>query len=210
MAFFQALKRRDQYETDPESGGYYEYPRYRQAIAEDCLFRCVYCDSHEDMIGGREAMEIDHFKPWGKKFKPEQEQKFSHLKHEPSNLVHSCGVCNGFKWSHWPTEDPSVCFDHEKGWVDPFELVRADFFAVEQDGTVSPIKAPAQFQISKLRLNRPLLKRQREFEILLTSFRALEINWKSIVASEPGTANAQTASQALTLFAAIQVLIKVR
>jgi 5-methylcytosine-specific restriction endonuclease McrA len=210
MVFFQELKRRVNYETRVEDGSYYEYARYRQAIAEDCLFRCVYCDSHEDLIGGRESMALDHFRPWGKKFKPTDELKFSHLKNEPNNLVHSCRVCNGYKWSHWPTEDPNVCFDHEKGWIEPFEQVRSDFFTVNLDGRIEPSKAPAAYQILKLRLNRPLLKKQREFDIAMAGFQDLEDRWKSVATDKAITKDEKLATDTLALFSAIKAIIIAR
>jgi hypothetical protein len=32
---------------------------YRVAIAKDCECQCVFCDCHEDSVGGSEAMEMD-------------------------------------------------------------------------------------------------------------------------------------------------------
>lgn len=207
--FFCLLKRREAYETRMD-GAYYPYSKYRDAIAEDCQFRCVYCDSHENTIGGREAMELDHFRPWRKEFVPSKEKKFEHLKNSPQNLVHSCGVCNGFKWSHWPTEDPDRCYDHEKGWIDPFEEARANFFEVTQEGIVCAKKPPAQYQIIKLRLNRPLLQRQREFRILIDAFAATERRWQTVVDQEAGSDHAQTAAVALSLLRAIRLLLSVK
>lgn len=205
--FFQALKRRAGYETNPKDGSFYVYTRYREVIAEDCGFRCVYCDCHEDAVGGREAMELDHFRPWNKGFGKSNERKFEHLKNEPRNLVHACGVCNGFKWSYWPTEDPHRSYDHEKGWIDPFEERRADFLEVSDDGNVYARKVPGQYHIKKLRLNRPLLKRQRELRLLLDTWRRTEEKWRAIVEQEAGTAHAKTAAEALKMFKAIQLLI---
>ena len=79
--FYEALRRRDQYEIRPADGRFYDYAHYRTAIAEDCKYRCVYCDCHEDCVGGRETMEIDHFRPWNKKFGVLEEKKFAHLEH---------------------------------------------------------------------------------------------------------------------------------
>src|SRR5258708_7470883 len=103
MIFYGPIKRRDQYEAKPADGSFYDYAHYRSVIAEDCNYRCVYCDCHEDCVGGREAMEMDHFRPWNKKFGVLEEKKFAHLVNDPRNLAHACGVCNGFKWVHWPT-----------------------------------------------------------------------------------------------------------
>lgn len=207
LKFFPALKRRTAYEIDPYTGKFYNYTHYRIAIAEDCEFRCVYCDCHEDDVGGREAMELDHFRPWNKGFGENQEKMFQHLKHEPRNLVHACKVCNRFKWAHWPTENPDHPHDHEKGWIEPFEEVRADFLAVGNDGAVSAKKAPAQYQISKLRLNRPLLKRLREFRLVLNNLTTFEDELRVVIERESGSAHAQTAAKTLQIFENIRRLL---
>lgn len=204
--FFRALVRRADYRVD-EGGVFLDYSKYRTEIAEDCQFRCVYCDSHEDVVGGREAMEMDHFRPWRKKFGPEGTRKFEHLRNEPKNLVHACGVCNGFKWSHWPTENPDLCYDHEKGWINPFDEVRSNFFEVGRDGVINARIPPAHYHINKLRLNRPLLKRQREFHILIDDFELREQAWKVIIEEQPGTESARVAGEALQLLQLIRALI---
>ena len=213
LTFFGPLKRREVHETNSEDGKFYVYTRYRTATAEDCNYKCVYCDTHEDVLGGREAMELDHFRPWQKGFGAAHKKKFEHLKNEPTNLVHSCSVCNGFKWSHWPTEDPDKPYDHEKGWIDPFDECRADFLNVISDGSVCPIKAPAEYTIKKLRLNRPLLKRLREQQILKIYLQRMiqtcQPKWESIVREKCGTDHAETASEALKLIAIIQELLPV-
>ena len=212
VTFFGPLRRRAEYETNPDDGSSYAYNHYRVPIAEDCEYRCVYCDCHEDTVGGREAMELDHFRPWQKGFGPLKERKFEHLRNEPKNLVHACGACNGFKWSHWPTEDPCKPYDHEKGWIEPFEECRSDFLEVLRDGTLRSRKAPGEYQIRKLRLNRPLLRRLREVRILKHSLEVLgatyEQKWKTVADQFPGTLHAQTATQALHLLESIQQLLK--
>jgi 5-methylcytosine-specific restriction endonuclease McrA len=78
--FFPRLSRRGEYRRT-RSGGYYaDYSEYKQEIREDCLGRCVYCDTHENETGGAESMELDHFRP--KKY-PE----YANLINNPHNLV---------------------------------------------------------------------------------------------------------------------------
>jgi 5-methylcytosine-specific restriction endonuclease McrA len=197
--FFKLLRRRDAYERHPE-GAYFEYSEYRSAIAEDCEFTCVYCDSHEDVVGGRESMELDHFRPWNKGFGEHKEKRFEHLKHDPTNLVHACGVCNGFKWAHWPTEDPDRPYDNEKGWIDPFAEARSDFLEVQEEGEVRARRAPGQYVIGKLRLNRPLLRRQREMRALMDRWdQTTRIEWEAKVAEDPNSEAGKIAGQALLI-----------
>ncbi|HEY3856707.1 MAG TPA: hypothetical protein VGO67_20160 [Verrucomicrobiae bacterium] len=155
-------------------------------------------------------MEMDHFRPWNKVFGILAEKKFEHLVNEPTNLVHACGVCNGFKWAHWPTENPVLEYDHEKGWIDPFKECRADFLRVQNDGTLIDRKAPAKYQIKKLRLNRPLLKRLREYQIIIAKVERIEKpKWQALIERNPGSAHAQTAAFALTLLGAFRRFLNV-
>ena len=203
--FFCALKRREKYEPLPDEVRASSYTRYREVIAEDCRYRCVYCDSHQDAIGGPETMQLDHFRPWNRGFGPEKVRYFAHLVDDPTNLLHACSVCNRFKAARWPTEDPDVPHDDEKGWVDPFAEVRSDFLFVEADGSLVERKPPGNYLIKTLRLNRPLLIRQRELRSLIATFGEIHIpRLRGILESNADTEHAQTAQFALTLFDTIK------
>ncbi len=203
--FYGKLTRRLAYEKS-ESGDYFAYKKYRSSIAEDCLYKCVYCDSHQDMVGGFESMEMDHFRPWQKKF-ADGTQKFLGLKDDPQNLVHACGVCNGYKWAHWPTEDPAKAYDHEKGWVNPFDEIRNEFLDVAADGTLIAKKAPATYQIKQLRLNRPLLKRHREMRLLLEQIdKRHKALWEKQTLSKSGD-EADGAQASLVLLELVRQLV---
>ena len=155
--FFGRLVRRDAY-TKKKDGTFYAYASYRSSfhheIAEDCLCRCVYCDSHEDELGGRDAMEIDHFRP-------HSYTEFARLKDDPSNFHHSCGICNSLKSDWWESTDPKACHDGNLGFIDPFADLRSDYFKVESDGTLTAAKPPARYIIELLELNRPHAKKLR-------------------------------------------------
>lgn len=201
--FFAKITRRSNYEKNLEDK-YFPYRKYRDAIAEDCTFRCVYCDNHQDAVGGLEAMEMDHFRPWRKTF-PDGEQKFLQLRDDPLNLVHACGVCNGFKWSHWPTEDPAVPYDHEKGWIPPFDELRENFFSVANDGTLVATAPPASYQIKQLRLNRPFLKRQRELRLLISQIEMKYKHlWEQTISSEPNSLAAEAAQASLAMLSCMR------
>jgi 5-methylcytosine-specific restriction endonuclease McrA len=185
--FFCVLQRRAQYECK-DDGKNYHYSRYRVAIAEDCLRRCVYCDCHEDEIGGHESMEIDHFRPYGR-------AEFVHLRDVPENLLHACGRCNSYKSDHWPSGDPDRSYNDREGWIDPFHECRADFFEISEDGTLRALKAPAEYVIRLLRLNRELLRRLRQRRRLLADLPQLivplEAKWRAVAdGTEPGNVQA--------------------
>lgn len=203
--FFGALNRREQYQKHPVSGEYLPYTDYREVTAEDCKNRCVYCDSHEDTIGGREAMQLDHFRPWNKGFGPEKERRFKHLKDDPTNLVHSCAVCNRFKAARWPTEDPSSPHDNEKGWIDPFAELRSDYLVVDANGEVAPGKPLGGYLIATLRLNRPLLRRQRELRNLIALLEGVLVpRYQHVLNSNSNSEHAQAAQTILALISTIR------
>ena len=152
--FFPKLRRRESYSVKSNSS-YYDYGHYREEIRQDSVGRCVYCDTHENEIGGQEAMELDHFRP--KKY-PEH----SHLVDDPNNLVWSCRGCNRLKGVHWPALGTDSVVLNDEGFLDPFSDDRRDYFLVRQDGELVPLKAPAQYMVVLLALNRPSRQRLRE------------------------------------------------
>lgn len=166
--FFKKLTRRAKYSVR-ESGEHYSYAIFRRKfqheIAEDCECRCVYCDSHEVEMGGREAMEIDHFRP-------HSIAKFAGQKDDPNNFHHACSRCNLLKSDHWPSTDEREPHDGKVGFVDPFCDGRNEYFDLNPDGSLVPLKAPATYLIKLLALNRAhlrLLRRRRVQEVQLSN-----------------------------------------
>jgi len=157
--FFPVLIRRKEYSTKLD-GSYYEYSHYKQEIRQDSLERCVYCDSHENEIGGQETMELDHFRP--RKY-----QQHHHLVNDPTNLVWACRGCNNLKRDHWPALGTDSSIRDNEGFVDPFNSNRAEFFRVESDGELVALRPPAQYMIGLLVLNRKSRRRQRENRIIM-------------------------------------------
>ncbi len=132
------------------------YRAYRQEIREDCLGRCVYCDAHENEIGGREVMTLDHFRP---------REHYKWLVNAPNNLVWCCTKCNELKGSKWPALGTSDTVSGNDGFIDPFAEDRNNYFEVKIDGRLEPLKVPAQYLIRLLSLNRSglqLIRRRRE------------------------------------------------
>lgn len=152
--FFAPLRRRSQYSVKADGEFYsFEYFRekFRHEIAEDCNGRCVYCDCHENEVGGRESMELDHFRPWSR---PE----FKHLKNDPTNLNHACGRCNRLKGANWPSTNPNAPDDNVVGFIDPFGCDRRHYFGVDENGGLICHQPPAIYLASLLALDRPLLR----------------------------------------------------
>lgn len=161
--FFPLLSRRKQY-TKTRNGRYYaDYTMYKQEIREDCLGRCVYCDSHENETGGAESMDLDHFRP--KKY-----AEFAHLTNDPHNLLWACRGCNRLKGPHWPALGTPHTAKGKEGFIDPFAHNRLDYLKVLLSGDLVAIKPPADYQIKLLSLNRPSKTRLRELRLIKKSW----------------------------------------
>lgn len=101
------------------------YHEYKQLLREDFHQRCGYCGDHEYF---RETFyEIDHFVP--KSLAPQKENDYS-------NLVYSCRSCNNSKRAKWPTEDPTMPNDGQKGWIDPCDEQFSTQFDRLEDGSI--------------------------------------------------------------------------
>ena len=85
----------------PNPGPFSEHGRYKPHLQPLFRYRCAYCISHEDAMGGYEAMEVDHFRPSSR-------PDFAHLKTEWTNLYYCCRLCNGSKTNHWPTAEQKM------------------------------------------------------------------------------------------------------
>ncbi len=146
MSFFPAIVRRAYYAGTPQV---YTYRKYKSEIAEDCAYRCVYCDCHCNSFGGHDAMELDHFRP-------KAEHHFPELEDEPTNLVLACRSCNGKKRDDWPAGKlEGATYVEGFGYIDPFEVERTLYFGVENCGSLAAKEAPAGYMIEQLSLNRP-------------------------------------------------------
>ncbi len=135
------------------------YPRglrfgeYRQAVREDCLGRCVYCDVHENEVGGQTQMDLDHFRP---------RALFRELVDDPLNLLLSCKTCNTNKGRKWPAVGTSKTFIGGEGFIDPFAENRSEYMTIDISGHILPLKDPAKYIIDELKLNRVVVRQIRE------------------------------------------------
>jgi len=155
--FFPHLVRRSNYSKHSD-GSFLAYSSYRQEIREDCKCKCVYCDIFENENGGEENMNLDHFRP--KKI-----DKFKHLVNNPINLMWTCRGCNLLKSDKWPALDIDDTYLNQEGFIDPFQVEYSDFFEVDEDGVIIPLKDPSAYMIAVLHLNRETRRKLRELRI---------------------------------------------
>ncbi len=152
--YFPRLRRRTRYTK------FNNYKKYKWEIREDCQGRCVYCDIHENELGGVEFMTLDHFRP---------QALFTHLTNNPKNLLWCCTLCNKLKRDYWPADGTEKTYVLKGGFVDPFTEDLLEYFDVSPQGKLIPLKHPATYMINTLKLNRDgavrtRKKRRLEFE----------------------------------------------
>lgn len=103
-------KRRDIPTKSPSKG---KWSEHKPDLREDFNSHCGYCGSYD---GYRHTwFEVDHFIPkslFGDEISTE----------EYSNLVYSCKFCNNNKSSKWPTNDITIPYINNKGFIDPCDV----------------------------------------------------------------------------------------
>lgn len=162
--FFPRLARRPpEYYHSRLNRNYADYRKNYTKISEDCQFRCVYCDTLLSEIG-YEGFQLDHFRP---------QAYFPQLTTDPLNLVLSCPKCNVLKSDDWPAlkaiNQPS--YIGTAGYIDNFLENPSDFFSVEKNGIITPLKGPAKYILERLNINRASrkrIRRQRQIDFTKT------------------------------------------
>ncbi len=150
-----------------------EYGDWKEQIAAECYYQCVYCSIHENPWGGIDHYHVEHYRPKGLK-------KFAHLKNDILNLFYACPVCNRFKSDDWPADCPndfSIASYPDPSEVDYSELI--DFNDV--DYTIVGKFPASRYMIERLYLNRPQLIYERREEILKSAGRRLMDDIMSLV-----------------------------
>ncbi len=147
LLYFPKLTRRSKYIS------HNNYKDYRDEIRVDCKGRCVYCDIHENELGGPEYMTLDHFRP---------KDTHRHLECDPTNLMWACSKCNGYKRNTWPAIATPHTVVGKRGFIDPFMENMSDYFDISPDGRLIALKVPAEFIIKTLKLNRTGARKTRE------------------------------------------------
>lgn len=112
---------------------YASYRSYKKYLAEDFNTRCGYTDCSDFWFGGKNTFHIDHFKPFSKNPK---------LENEYSNLVYCCSYVNILK------------SDDEGDYLDPCNTDFNEHFERAADGSIVPIinSKQAKYMYNKLQL----------------------------------------------------------
>jgi hypothetical protein len=77
------------------------YTDWKEQIAEECFYQCIYCSINESQFGGIDHYHIEHYKPKSIK-------RFKSLENDILNLFYACPICNRFKSDDWPNDATSL------------------------------------------------------------------------------------------------------
>lgn len=136
--------------------GVYTDPGWKEQIAKECNYQCVYCSIHETHWGGIDHYHIDHFRP-------KSLGRFADLENDICNLFYSCPVCNRFKSDDWPS-DPDL---NVPSYPDPSVTDYSTLFDSDTENyTLAGKCVSAIYIIHRLYLNRPQLVYERRESFL--------------------------------------------
>jgi hypothetical protein len=121
------------------------YQAYKPFLREDFEYRCVYCDVHENELGGPRIYTVEHFKP---------KSIFTELETTYTNLLYGCAICNTYKGNDWPSNDPLA---DGKGYIDPCDHDYADHIALSPESKFEGQTDVGRYMIKRMHLNRPQL-----------------------------------------------------
>lgn len=142
--------------NQPKEGTYSDW---KEQIAKECFFQCIYCSINEMQFGGIDHYHIEHYKP-------KSIEKFKDLENDICNLFYSCPICNRFKSNDWPNDADdlnTICYP------DPSQYDYSNLFDVcPNDYKVSGKYVSTVYMTERLYLNRPqLLYERREYFLKL-------------------------------------------
>jgi len=149
----------------PATGGYSDW---KQQIASECFFQCVYCAIHESQFGGTINYHIDHFRPYS---------KFESLANDILNLFYACPICNRFKSDDWPGE-PHL---DQVSYPDPSKIDYNTLFDFDDRFNLLGLYVSARYIINRLFLNRGQLIFERRETSLRSKGNELIKEIKSLV-----------------------------
>jgi hypothetical protein len=136
-----------------------KWHQWKQAIADYCDGRCVYCAIPEGRFGGIRNFHIEHFRP---------KVKFPKLENDIGNLYLACAICNVLKCDDWPAEPVA---DHSlASYPDPSLTDYNRLFVISSTThKVGSQTVAGKYLVERVLLNRAQLILERRFAMLLSS-----------------------------------------
>lgn len=161
------------------------YSDWKEQIAEECYFQCVYCSIHEAQFGGANNYHIDHFRP---KSLPQ----FKSLENNILNLFYACPICNRFKSNDWPAE-PNL---DVVSYPDPSQTDYSVLFRMNKNFEIEGNYTASKYLVWRLFLNRAQLILERREEIKVSNATALMKDLSTLI-DQVGEIDSKEAFEAL-------------
>jgi len=136
------------------------YSDWKEQIAKECFFQCVYCSIHEAQFGGINNYHIDHFRP---------KSIFKKLENDICNLFYSCPICNRFKSDDWPGE-PNL---NSISYPDPSQIDYSKLFNLKNNFEIEGKYSASKYLVLRLFLNRAQLIMERREQIKISTATSL-------------------------------------
>lgn len=132
------------------------YSHWKEALAVEGRYQCVYCAIAEASFGGRRNFHVEHFRP---------KSKFPDLLLDYFNLFYACAICNTFKGNDWPSEP---VHDHTVAtYPMPSAVDYSSLMVMDTDYTLRGCCTAGTYLVWRLALNRAQLVRERRMFVLL-------------------------------------------
>ncbi|TXD81525.1 hypothetical protein ESY86_17915 [Subsaximicrobium wynnwilliamsii] len=138
----------------PKEGSYSDW---KEQIAKECNYQCIYCSINEAQFGGIDHYHIEHHKP-------KSISRFKSLEDDICNLFYCCPICNRFKSNDWPNDADDL---NIACYPDPSEYDYSELFDISSDNyKVYGIYVSTKYMTERLYLNRPQLLYERRESFL--------------------------------------------
>lgn len=128
------------------------YRDWKQLLAVECHWQCVYCAIPDRRFGGTYNFHVEHFEP---------RSKAKHRINEWANLYYACAICNVLKGNDWPAVEGPFSY------LDPAKVDYEGRFDRAQGGTIAGRDTHSKYHVQKLGLNRSQLVLERRQSALM-------------------------------------------
>lgn len=170
------------------------YSDWKEQIAKECYYQCVYCSIHEAQFGGVNNYHIDHFRP---------KSIFKALENDICNLFYACPICNRFKSNDWPN-DPDL---DSVSYPDPSVIDYSEIFSINEDFHVIGKYVSSEYLVLRLYLNRSQLIIERREELNVRRITKLVKELSELI-DKVGVYDLTASYEALRELTSIQVRIQ--
>jgi hypothetical protein len=172
------------------------YSDWKEQIAKECSYQCVYCSIHEGQFGGVNNYHIDHFRP-------KSITRFKKLENDICNLFYACPICNRFKSDDWPN-DPNL---NLVSYPDPSKIDYSSLFELKTDYQIKGQHTASEYLVLRLFLNRAQLIMERREEIKVSTATALMKDLSDLI-DRVGEDDLKEANEAYKSLNSIQIKIQ--